>query len=107
MEKKKGSRETHRSDSFRKDKKRKRTRPLNKYEAEKETASISASSKKLKTANEVHVLEERSIGYYILNFITVLSAISEHVKCKVCDSNVEFTAGSTRGLDFKILIVRI
>lgn len=91
--------------SGRKDKKRKRPRPLNKYEAEKKTASISASAKKIKTANMIHVPEEQSIRYRILNFITVFSAISEHVKCKVCDSNVEFKAGSSRGLGLKILIV--
>ena len=42
--------------------------------------------------------------YRILNFISVFSAISRFVKCKVCNNNVKFQASSTCGLGFKIVV---
>lgn len=42
------------------------------------------------------------LGYRILNFISVFSAISDYVKCKVCDSNVEFSESNIRGLGLKL-----
>lgn len=77
MNKKKGSREQHQKGIFRKDRKRKRLPPVNRYEAEKKQASISTSAKKLKNARNVFVPEETNIGYRILIFITVFTAISE------------------------------
>jgi len=60
--------------------KRKRLYPLNKYEAEKATASFSfiASAKKLKTTNKVHVPEQQALDIAFL-ISSVFSAIS--VKC--------------------------
>ena len=66
--------------------------------------NISASAKKLKTAEDSSVPEDPSIGYKILNFFTVFSALSERMKCKTCGGVVKFTTDSTRGLGFKITI---
>ena len=64
---------------------------------------VSASAKKLNMANE-----DFDINYdfsnRILNFVTVFSVISQHVKCKTCDSDIAFHERSSRGLGFKIVI---
>ncbi|KYN28032.1 hypothetical protein ALC57_02561 [Trachymyrmex cornetzi] len=81
-----GSREAHRSGSFRKDRSEKKIPPKNRHTAEKVELSdenISSSAKKLKTD---------------------LSALSECVKCKKCDSDVRFSIESTRGLGFNIVV---
>ncbi|KYN12085.1 hypothetical protein ALC57_15752 [Trachymyrmex cornetzi] len=76
----------------------------NRHTAEKVELSnenISSSAKKLKTDRETFA---PNIGYRILNFLIVFSALSECVKCKKCDSNVQFSIESTRGLGFKIVV---
>lgn len=105
MQERKGSREDHTSGKFRKDIKRKKLPPKNRYEAEQEKASISASAKKLRNAHNVEVPEESNIGYRILNFVTVFSALSECVKCKTCGGDVKFRSESIRGLGFKIMVL--
>jgi len=82
---------------------KKKLRPANRYEAERAELDASTSTKKLKTAQDIPVPEESSIGYRILNFFTVFSALSECVKCKTC-GDVKFAAESIRGLGFKILV---
>jgi hypothetical protein len=47
---------------------------------------------------------DESIGYVILNFITVFSAVSTCVKCKQCGNDVQFQRASERGLGFKIAV---
>lgn len=101
----KSSRETHRSGSFRKDRSNKKVPPKNRYSAEKRSAAnISSSAKKLKMDHQTSAPEDPNIGYRILNFLTVFSALSECVKCKKCDSDIQFSIESTRGLGFKIVV---
>ena len=45
---------------------------------------------------------DTTVEYRILNFITVLAAISEYVIRKVCGGEVKFETASERGLGFKI-----
>lgn len=107
MDKRKGSREAHRSGSFRKDRTNKKGRPKNRHESERvelTEENASSSAKKLKTNRETSVPENPNIGYRILNFLAVFSALSECVKCKKCDSDVRFSIESTRGLGFKIVV---
>ena len=72
-------------------------RPLNGFEAEGNSKEVSASAKKLNMVNE-------DFGNRILTFVTVFSVISQHVKCKTCDSDIPFHERSPRGLGFKIVI---
>ncbi|KYN09401.1 hypothetical protein ALC57_18506 [Trachymyrmex cornetzi] len=70
----KGSREAHRSGSFRKDRSKKKIPTKNRHTAEKVELSdknISSSAKKLKTDRETSAPENPNIGYRILNFLTV------------------------------------
>lgn len=101
MDRNKGSRE---SQNFSKCRTNKKVPPKNRFEAENSELNISASAKKLKRAEDISVPEEASIGYRILNFFTVFSALSELVKCKTCGGNVKFSIESTRGLGFKIVV---
>lgn len=78
-------------------------RPLNRYEAEEDSAGVSASAKKLKVdTDDIDIQSE--FGYRIINFFAVFSAISEYVKCKTCNSDIRFLESGTRGLGFKITI---
>lgn len=72
---------------------------------EQETASTSASAKKLSSGQTVDVEMSTIFGYRILNFVTVFSTISSVVKCKNCGGDVKFRETSIRGLGFKLLIV--
>ena len=78
-------------------------RPINRFRAESASEGVSASAKKLKTS-EMDFDINYQFGYRIVNLIAVLSTISEHVKCKTCDSNISFCERSPRGLGFKIVI---
>lgn len=102
MDKKKGSRQSQNHNKYRT---KKKIPPKNKYDAEKSDLNISASAKKLKSAEEIFVPEEPSIGYRILNFFTVFSTLSEHVCCKTCGGDLKFLPDSTRGLGFKIVVL--
>lgn len=83
---------------------KKRNRPLNRYEMEQETASTSAAAKKLKSREEIVVPITKSFGYRIINFVPVVSAISNVVKCKMCNGDVNFAESHIRGLGFKLVI---
>ncbi|XP_011859766.1 PREDICTED: uncharacterized protein LOC105557195 [Vollenhovia emeryi] len=83
---------------------KRRNRPLNRFEMEQEKASTSQSAKKLKTGQDIDVTVCANFGYRILNFATVFSAISNVVKCKKCNGDVEFMESSIRGLGFKLVI---
>lgn len=50
------------------------------------------------------MLQDNSIEYRILNFVTVFAAISNLVKCKVCGGDIKFQTASTRGLGFQIIV---
>ena len=43
--------------------------------------------------------------YKIIDFMTVFTAISNLVKCKNCNGNVEFQTSSERGLGFKVVVM--
>jgi len=65
----------------------KKRRPPNRYEAEEDSAGVSASAKKLKVdTDDIDIQSE--FGYRIINFFAVFSAISEYVKCKTCNSDI-------------------
>ncbi|KAG8238058.1 hypothetical protein J437_LFUL014368, partial [Ladona fulva] len=67
----------------------------------KEAAKTSASSKKLEGSKDHYVPINDSVGYVVLNFLTVFSALSACVKCKQCGNDV--TRASERCLDFNEL----
>ncbi|KAG8235747.1 hypothetical protein J437_LFUL016162 [Ladona fulva] len=98
----KGSHEQHRTGEFRKDVRRRKFPPKNPHTAEQDIASTSTAAKKF---HDVPVPEEEMIGYRLLNFLKVFSAISEFVKCKKCGGRINFKAGGTRGLGFKIMVI--
>lgn len=56
-------------------------------------------------AHNVKVPEKSNIRYRILNFVTVFSALPKCVKCKTCGGDVKFRPESTRGLEFKIMVL--
>lgn len=95
----KGSRKSHRRAS-----KPIKRHPSRYPDCEKGETNTSASAKKLKMDEYQDVTVESSFGYRMLNFIPVFSAISDYVKCKHCDSNVEFSESNIRGLGFKVEI---
>jgi len=99
------SREKRKSSKVQKSRPKKRKNVFNPKTAETDESSFSASAKKLKMQEEIFVSRDSSVEYRILNFITVFAAISEYVKCKVCDRKVKFETASERGLGFKIVIV--
>lgn len=86
------------------DRKRPKHPPPTKYTMEKAEPRASTSARKLSSNNLDSVTVNQSIGYRLINFLTVFSAISEHVKCKVCGSDVQFCETSRRGLGFKLVI---
>ncbi|KYQ46703.1 hypothetical protein ALC60_14224 [Trachymyrmex zeteki] len=96
---KKGSREI----KGRASRPKKRPKPLNRHMIECETASTSASAKKLKTSSVI-VPIDASHGYRIINFLTLFSTLSDMIKCKSCDGDISFKEGSIRGLGFKLVI---
>lgn len=96
----KGSRK-HRSHAARQ---RKRSFAGNRHTIEQDTGVTSASAAKLRRTGDTEIRINRSVGYCILNFFTVFSAISEFVICKECQQDVRFTETSVRGLGFKIAL---
>ncbi|KYM96846.1 hypothetical protein ALC62_12480 [Cyphomyrmex costatus] len=78
-------------------------RPLNRFEVEDGSSGVSASTKKLKVDHD-DIDVKCEFGYRIINFFAVFSAISQHVKCKTCNSDIKFDETSSRGLGFKITI---
>ena len=77
--------------------------PLNRYGAEGNSEGVSAPAKKLNMPHEDFVINY-DFGNRILNFVIVFSVISQHVKCKTCDSDITFHERSPRGRGFKIVI---
>lgn len=76
---------------------------MNRFEAESDSIGVSASAKKIKVNDEDFDVKYE-FSYRIINFFAVFSAISQHVKCKTCDSDITFHERSPRGLGFKIVI---
>lgn len=69
-------------------------------QGEAEAAAASASKKKLKTPVDATV--DKSRGYRIIEFLSFVTFLCEHVKCKTCDSDISLSETSKRGLGFKI-----
>lgn len=83
-----------------------RRRPFNRHEAEAtDDLNASTSAKKLKRSEDLYDIEVNpAFGYRIINLITVFSAISDVVVCKICQSKIKFTESSKRGLGFKLVV---
>lgn len=77
-------------------------RPKNRFEIEGDAEGVSASAKKLKTSEDFDV--NYDFRYRIINFLAVFAVISQHVKCKNCNSDITFRERNPRGLGFKIII---
>ncbi|XP_014483532.1 PREDICTED: uncharacterized protein LOC106749019 [Dinoponera quadriceps] len=82
----------------------KRQRPLNRFEMEQPSENVDTSAKKLSANNSDDIEVNPSVGYRMIDFLTVFTAISQVVVCKKCKSDVEFTETGNRGLGFKIVI---
>lgn len=61
------------------------------------------SAKELKMTH-ADIGTDLTISYKILNFFSVFLAISEYVKCKECDSDIQFLESGKRGLGFKLVL---
>ena len=80
-----------------------RSAPLNRHLFESETASTSASAKKLETGSvEVPVIAAH--GYRLIKFLSFFPTLSKMMKCKECDGNLTFSESSIRGRKFKLVI---
>lgn len=66
------------------DRPRKRKLSIQKQNIEKRQYEFT-SAKKLKTTEVGNVSIDRDIGYRIINFVTVFSALSLYLKCKTCE----------------------
>ena len=64
----------------------------------------SASRRKIASDSSTNCTYDDRHSYRILSFISVFSAISSHVKCKICDSDLNFSETKVRGLGFNILV---
>jgi len=82
----------------------KRQRPLNRFEMEQPSENVGTSAKKLSANNSDDIEVNPSVGYRMIDFLAVFTAISQVVVCKKCKSDVEFTETGNRGLGFKIVI---
>jgi len=105
MNRQKGSRDLRKSDNLRKSRTRKRKNVFNPQTVEHNEDSFSASAKKLKRQKKIIVPQDNNIEYRIINFITVFSTISNFIKCKQCNGNINFQTADTRGLGFKIALL--
>lgn len=103
MNKLKSSQESYGENSFRKSFTRKQKMPLNRWQAEIETATTESSAKKLQGLSDMP--KDDSLNYRILNFNSVFAEISQLIKCKQCDGNVRLQTEGTRSLGFKILVL--
>jgi len=105
MEDHKLDRDTREKTAARKDRNRKRKQSFNPKTVETDSSSYSTSAKKIKHLEDLNVPQDNLLEYKILNFITVFTAISNLVKCKNCNGDVEFQTCSERGLGFKIAVM--
>ncbi|XP_036148055.1 uncharacterized protein LOC118647367 [Monomorium pharaonis] len=105
MDKSKGSRELRKTENVRKSRTKKRKQYFNPKTVETDESSFSTFAKKIKIQEDIIVPQDNSIEYRILNFITVFAAISNFVKCKVCNGDIKFQAANMRGLGFNIIVI--
>lgn len=74
----------------------------NQFTVEQDTSYASTSFEKLKDVDEICI--NPGSYYVILNFLNVFNYLSTIVKCKECNSDVNFTRTNERGLGFKLNI---
>ncbi|XP_071566884.1 uncharacterized protein [Temnothorax nylanderi] len=82
---------------------RKRKRPLNRYEIEQAKGNTSTSAKKLKSVDQDGDTD-LTISYRIINFWSIFPVLSEYLSCKTCGTDIEFQETSQRGLGFKLVL---
>ncbi|XP_076673163.1 uncharacterized protein LOC143371637 [Andrena cerasifolii] len=97
-------RKQHRGSSTRADRTKKRKFTGNIHTREREISLASTSAKKLASTNLEDFTVNPSHGYRIIAFLSVFTAISQFVVCKVCKGQVNFCETNSRGLGFKITI---
>ena len=76
----------------------------NRFTSEYEVSFASSSGKKIKESGDCEVTVNQTHVYRIINFFHVFSAISDLVKCKNCEKDVEFNVKGEQGLGFKISV---
>lgn len=74
----------------------------NRFTQEKETVFASTSAEKLASTQDEEIITNPAHGYRIIAFLSVFTAISEFVICKVCKEQIKFGESSARELGFKI-----
>lgn len=82
----------------------KKKRPINRYLLEKQEASTSTSAKKLKGREFMDFDVNAFFGYRSINFVSIFSTISEVVKCKKCNGDINLTETFLRGLGFNLKV---
>jgi len=85
-------------------KKRKRSFRENQYTAEKSTEFVSTSTEKLKDKSDFEIAYDNGSNYTILCFLLVFTALQSILKCKLCNSDVQFLKKSPRDLGFKLCV---
>ncbi|XP_036148684.1 uncharacterized protein LOC118647819 [Monomorium pharaonis] len=63
----------------------------------------SSSAKKLKHSDE-EVPISATHGYRIISFVAIFSSLSEMLKCKTCNGNINFSESNICGLGFKLVV---
>ncbi|KYM95562.1 hypothetical protein ALC62_13786 [Cyphomyrmex costatus] len=97
---------TRNTTNSRKDRSRKRKHIFYRKSGERNSSNNNTSAKKIKQHDEdLNVPQDDHTVYRLLNFITVFTAISNLVKCKKCNCDVNFQICSERGLGFKIAVM--
>lgn len=71
---------------------------------EDENADVSASSRKLSTANSDDITVSPLHCYRIIEFLTVFGFLSDVLCCKSCKGKITFEENGHRGLGFKIVV---
>ncbi|XP_014479554.1 PREDICTED: uncharacterized protein LOC106746921 [Dinoponera quadriceps] len=102
---KRGKRHSAGKTTKRRDRKKRRVGPANRYVAETATINTSTSEQKLNTSfDDLNVPIDQSVSYRVINFLSVFSKLSQVVKCKTCGGDVEFTETASRGLGFNLIV---
>lgn len=82
---------------------RKRKYQRNQFSVECETEYVSTSAKKLNNTNYDEVIMDVNSNYVILHFLNVFTFLSEFVKCKTCNSDIQFRKTNGAGVSFKLV----
>lgn len=71
---------------------------------ENESVFVSTSAEKMKDASYDDIEIDIAHNNVILNFLTVFNFLSQCLKCKECDGDVQFSRICERGLGFNLLL---